>query len=138
MTSTDELNSVIEFAEKAERYDLFDIIRACQKIRKLGEGSYSKMILTGKLDFWDYGVGFLNFEIRHYYHTTEKQHYSRIWFATIDDGDMGAWVPFSSKEEVIVFNDKFAEQYLKDLSIFPTLEELNKQLRPFGIYITRE
>jgi hypothetical protein len=133
-----DLNSVIEFAEKAENYDIFNIIKACRKLRKLGEGKYSKMILTGELEFSDYGAGFINFEIYHCYQALNKQHYSRIWFGTIDDGDMGAWVPFSSKEEVIAFNDRFVEEYLKDLSIFPTLEELNKQLRPFGIYISRE
>ena len=133
-----QLNSVIEFLKTSEDYEIFSIIEECKKLRNLGKGKYSKMVLTGKLEFCDYGVGFINFEIFHCYQAMQKQHYSRIWFATIDDGDMGGWVPFSSKEEVIAFNDNFAENYLKNLNIFPTLEELNKELLPFGIYITAE
>jgi len=132
------LDSVLQFAETSENYDTFNIIRACAKMRKCGEGSYSKMVLTGDLEFPDYGVGFINFEIYHCYQAFEKQHYSRIWFATTDDGDMGAWVPLPTKEDVIKFNDNFAEQYLKGLNIFPTLEKLNKELLAFGIYITNE
>ena len=132
------LQSVIEFSETSEDYDTFNIIRACKKMRKLKEGSYSKMVLTGELDFWDYGVGFINFEIHPSYQAMEKQYYSRIWFRTIDDGDMGAWVPLSTKEEVVEFNDNFAENFLKNLNVFPTLEKLNDELRSFGIYITEE
>lgn len=132
------LDSVIEFSENTERYDTFSIIEACKKMRKLSEATYSKMVLTGDLEFHDYGIGFINFEIRPTYQDLEKQWYSRIWFATIDNGDMGAWIPLPTKEDVIKFNDEFAENYLQNLEVFPKLDELNKELIPFGIYICRE
>ncbi len=133
-----DLNTVIEFAETSERYDTFKILEACTKIRKEGPGKYSKMVRTGELDFHDYGVGFINFEIFPCFQAQENQYYSRIWFATIDDGDMGAWVPFPSLVEAIQFNDLFADVILKNLSVFPTLEGFNKKLWPFGISISRE
>jgi hypothetical protein len=96
------------------------------------------MVLTGELDFCDYGAGFINFEVFHCYQALENAHYSRIWFRTEDDGDMGAWIPQASKEETIEFNDKFAEGFLKKLEVFPSLEALNKLLLPWGIYVIQE
>lgn len=131
-----------EYIETANTYQLYELLEHIRKIRKNknpGEGyGYSKMVLTGDLDFHDYGKGFLDFRIRHVFQAQSSKHFIRIFIATIDDGDMGAWKEVESKEEAIKFIDNFAETFLQHLEVFPTLLELNLQLCNDGIWIDYE
>lgn len=117
------------------RYELFDQIQELCSLKQTGEHQYNKMVFTGKLNFYDYGTGMLDVCI--YYLFQENQHIVRIWFGTIDDGDTGSWTICNTKEEALVKLEQVKE-WLKDITTFPTLEKINKQLLPIGIYICYE
>lgn len=135
--------AALEFARTASRYELFNLIEAACSMRKVTDEAclkYSKMVRTGNLGFHDYGAGFINFEISHVQRNTSTGvlHFARIWFATVDDGDMGAWVEFPTDNEAKAFIEKFANDYLAHLNEFPTLEELNQQLCKYGVWVDHE
>lgn len=132
------------------RYALFEILKNATELKKVtdtpGELAYHKMIQTGKLAFGDYGTGFLNFELStwpcarvpHAPEGCENMWFVRLWIATVDDGDMGAWTKPMSEVKARDLVERVAQDVMQDLVSFPTLEELNEQLRPFGLYVSNE
>jgi len=141
MTTPGNIEDLCKEVETQTSYDLYKILESFRKIRKIGvedgcKYGYSKMVLTGKLDHCDYGAGFINFKI--YYCRQPDGHFARIWMETTDDGDMGAWVEFDTEEEAIKMIDTFAENFLQNLEVFPTLEDLNKEVCSYGIWISVE
>lgn len=133
-----------------DRYALFDIIKKATELKKVtdtrSELAYHKMVQTGKLEFGDYGVGFLNFELSTWPcarvpyapEGCENLWYVRLWIATVDDGDMGAWTKPMSEAKARDLVERVAHDVMKELISFPTLDELNEQLRPFGLYVSHE
>lgn len=129
-----------QIPEPTALYDYFDCARDLMRLRSYknrnGYLEYLKLIQTGKLDFFDYGVGFFTLSIRHYIDV--DKHFVRIAIITIDDGDMGAWSKELSEEKAEQLARRIAEYIFENMVAFPTLEELNTQLRPYGMYITHE
>lgn len=72
------------------RYELFDKIKLLCNVVKNSENNYSKMVFSGDLAIthYDYGRGL--YDVNIFYIESDKKHYCRIWFGTIDDG--GLWV----------------------------------------------
>lgn len=99
---------------------------------------YEKFVQTGDLEFWDYGRGFLCIKIY-----TAKAYKVDGWcvrmpFCTVDDGDMGAWsqpMPEAKAREIV---ERVAQEWLKPLHKLPRLEQLNIDLRPYGLYACYE
>lgn len=117
------------------RYELFRELREMCSMKQTGEYMYNKMIQTGQLEHYDYGTGFL--DVCLYYMHMQDKHICRIWFGTIDDGDMGSWINFDNKEEAIKKLEEAIELF-KTIDVFPTLKELNVECNKIGIHIIHE
>ena len=117
------------------RYDIFEKLIDLTKMVKTKTG-YNKMIQTGDIGHHDYGAGFLDLSI--FYIFQEDTHLMRMWFGTIDDGDMGSWKEFDSKEEAEALIEKVANGVFADMVTFPSLKDLNDELREYGVYVCRE
>ena len=122
------------------RYNNFDILKDVTDLKLIYNGDpiveYHKMVQTGDLDFYDYGIGFLNFEIRSF--RIGDHWVVRIWIASIDDGDLGAWSAPMSEAEAEKLVRRVATEYLVNLKVFPTLDKLNEDLKPYGLNIVFE
>lgn len=95
---------------------------------------FHKMIRTGNLyHVYDYGRGFINFAI--FLTKVDDKYMIRIWLASVDYGEIGAWKECENREEGELLIRKFVDEYLKDLQEFPHLEELNHEIRNYGFYI---
>lgn len=121
-------------------YEKFAAIREITKLEqepnRHGSISYRKMIQTGALDFFDYLTGFLEVNVYPYY--DGEKWYVRMWFATVDDGDFGGWstdMPFEKAQKTAA---DIAKNVLEDMITLPTKDELNKLLRPYGMYVDYE
>jgi hypothetical protein len=128
---------------KEDRYKSFDAIAELTKLKCVYDDNqrleYNKMVQTGDLDFCDYGAGFLNLEVFITNSQEERSKWEvRIWVATIDDGDLGGWSLPMSIEEARKLVHKIANEVMKTLVKFPTLDEFNKQLMPYGMMIGYE
>jgi len=112
-------------------------MRAKQKIVQTGEYKWNKLIQSGDLakEHHDYGVGFYDLSIYHFYF--DKQHFCRVWFGTIDDGDFGSWNDFETKEEALILLEKIVKKF-DQIDRLPSSEELNKEFRDIGVYFTHE
>lgn len=129
------------------RYAVFDILQEATALKKVmdtpDELAYHKMVQTGQLEFHDYGTGFLNFELStrpcarapHAPEGGENLWFVRLRIATVDDGDMGAWTKPMIEAKARDLVERVAHDVMEDLISFPTLDELNAQLRPFGLYV---
>jgi hypothetical protein len=125
--------NALNFAKTASSYDLFDLIEAACSMRFVQDEAgytYSKMVRTGKIDFFDYNTGFIDFRVG--YVPQGNLHFAHLYLKTIDDGDLDSWREFPSKEEAILFVDNFAEEFLTNINEFPDLNELNSELYKYG------
>ena len=132
------------------RYSKFDGIETLTKLflidRPDGTTRYEKMCQTGDLDFYDYDRGFLNVEIYPCADICGEKdengkflnYFCRMWFATIDDGDFGGWSKPMSKEKAEEMCKRIAYEVFEDMVALPTGEELNKILRPYGMFVGYE
>jgi len=127
-------------------YEKFDALKALMEIVESPKSDgveFNKMIQTGDLGFNDYGVGFLNFHIYsgkfgNIDKNSTDTHQVRMSINTIDDGDMGGWSKFMTKEKADALVRKVVEEVVSTLLKFPTLEKLNEQLVPHGLYMMYE
>ena len=94
------------------------------------------MIQTGDLEFHDYGAGFIDIEI--YLLDGHDGIFVRLWFATIDDGDLGSWTKMKSKKKAKELIDKVANEVFKDMIQFPTMKVLNEKLQKYKIKVEYE
>ena len=117
-------------------YDLFDKLKQHTSIKSEGEAQYLKMVQKGELDLGDYGHGFLCLRLYAYTDAKDK-HYVRIYISNVDDGGYGAWSERETLEECVAVVEK-AVTVFKDMTAFPSLDELNVLLRPFGVYVVNE
>ncbi len=132
------------------RYSKFKGLKELTKLFTIdvGDGTvrYEKMCQRGDLEFFDYGRGFLNVEI---YPSLDiygekdangkfVNYFCRMWFATIDDGDFGGWAGPMSKEKAQDLCKRIAHEVFEDMVGLPNTEELNKTLRPYGMYVNYE
>jgi hypothetical protein len=128
--------------------NMYSIFKAFRKLTKMrvedpdrgGFRNYRKMVQTGECDgdFFDYGVGFLDFHVRVIYDGQSKVHRVRISLQTIDDGDYGGWSNGMAPEKAQEIVDRIATEFLEDLDKLPSKDELNENLRPYGMYIDHE
>ena len=122
------------------RYSVFDQLAELTKLTKNDRG-WAKFVQRGEIEFWDYGRGFFDVDIYAFQTRTREGNGSwhvRIWLGTIDDGDYGGWVEVSSKEEAYALADQIALNVFANMVSFPTLDELNKMLQPYGIAVGYE
>jgi len=123
------------------RYEIFnkldEFISTYCKMEKTGECQYNKMIQSGKLvdTLYDYGKGY--YDVCIYYRFDGSEHYCRIWFGTIDDGDFGSWTICKSKEEAIDLVEK-AKDIFSEMNICPNEEDLNHKFKNLGIHFCNE
>lgn len=120
-----------------DRYKIFDQLTELTKLTKTKEG-YSKFIQRGNIEFYDYNHGYLDVDVYAYQNHKDKKWFVRIWFATIDDGDYGGWREVATKLEANEVVEKIATNVFKDMVSLPTIEELNKLLRKYGIAVGYE
>lgn len=118
------------------RYKVFEQLKELTKLTKIHNG-YAKMIQTGDLQICDYGIGFIDVSI-YYIKNQDNEHYIRLWFGTIDDGDFGAWKLITTKEKAQELIEKIANEVFKDMVKLPTQESLNTSLRKYGMYVCNE
>lgn len=126
--------NALNFAKTASCYDLFDLIASACIMRFVQDEAgytYSKMVRTGKIDFFDYNRGFIDFRVG--YVPRGAQHFAHLYLKTIDDGDLDSWREFPTKEESILFVDNFAEEFLTNIDEFPDLKDLNSKLYKYGV-----
>jgi len=96
--------------------------------------SYQKMIQTGEIGVGDYGVGFLNLAIFPIF--WNKSGWAvRIGIWTIDDGGAGGYSQPMEKQNSIDLCKKVADEVFRYMDMFPTMDELNEELRPYGIFV---
>ncbi len=118
------------------RYEILKAMRIFTKMSSDGTG-FQKLIQTGQLGLWDYDTGFIDLLI--YPYTNHKnEHYLRISFSTIDDGNFGVFKKVNSWEDARVLASIVANEVFKDMTAFPTKEELNKQLEKYSIAVDYE
>jgi hypothetical protein len=118
------------------RYAGFEALKQLTKLTKTEHG-YAKFIQTGDLSLCDYGRGFIDLEIYTYLDHAGSPSV-RLWFGTIDDGDFGAWLRCNTKEEADNLVEQIALSVFEGMVKFPSDEELNTLLRPYGVYATYE
>lgn len=118
------------------RYSVFDQLEELTKLTKNDRG-YAKFIQRGEIEFYDYNRGFFDVDIYAMCDSQKKWH-ARIWLGTIDDGDYGGWVEVSTKEEAYALVDQIAHNVFANMVAFPTTDELNKMLEPYGIAVGYE
>jgi len=120
------------------RYVIFEQLQEIMKLTKTERG-YSKFIQTGKLELGDYDRGFIDLDIYSLpNYKNEKEYYVRIWFGTVDDGDLGGWLLMPSKTLADQLVEKIANEVFKDMISFPTIKELNNILKKYNISIKHE
>jgi hypothetical protein len=119
------------------RYSVFDQLAELTQLTKNDRG-YAKFVQTGNIEFHDYGRGFFDVDVYSFMQPLSKQWTVRIWLGTIDDGDYGGWQDAPSKEVAENLVDQIAHNVFADMVAFPTLDELNKMLRPYGIAVGYE
>jgi len=124
------------------RYGRFNTIREATQLAMVHDEpdqiEFHKMVQTGKLTHFDYGVGFLNFETMASFQAQAKTWHIRIWMANIDDGDFGGWSAPMTKDKVWSGVRKIAYNIMMNMVVFPTEVELNKLLLPYGVQVDRE
>ena len=117
------------------------------KITHIEEGNmhkYQKMVQTGDFELCDYGRGFLSVEIivtPHYVNGEvgfDDDYQVRLYFSNIDDGDAGAWSKPMPFEKAKALAKKVANKIFKDMNVLPSMVELNKLVKKYGLYITFE
>jgi len=127
---------------KTQMYDTFDKIRELTKLVKTRDDEhkldYLKMVQTGSLSLPDYGVGFLCFHTFTSFQVETNMWNARILIATIDDGDYGGWSKPLSQKAAMLLVHKIATDIMRDMTVFPTDEELNTLLRPYGVFVGPE
>jgi hypothetical protein len=119
------------------RYADFDKLRELTKLTKTGDG-YSKFIQTGQLSLGDYGVGFIDLEMSVYQSRPDSNYKVLLWFGTIDDGDFAGRRECSSEQEARDLVDRIAHEVFEGMVAFPNDDELNEELRTYGIYVCHE
>lgn len=124
-------------------YDLFRTLECAMEMHEISrygeQNAFGKIVQSGSLyQHGDYGFGFLYFTIRPFQHNKDSEWSIRVFIGTIDDGGWGCWVDVGSYEKTIERIQKFANEFLKDLVVLPSLEELNKDLQIYGFYIEDE
>lgn len=127
----------------ASRYAAFRSLAGATELKLIYDDAhgvcYHKIAQTGNLEFYDYGTGYLNFEIAtHQDHKNAGKYVIRTWIATIDDGDMGGWSSALEPHNARRIVHELAQGWLKPLVTFPALAKMNAELRGFGLYIARE
>jgi hypothetical protein len=131
-------------------YEKFEKLRDLTRLELIEDSNtrveYHKMIQTGNLEFHDYGTGFLNFEVYTcpvkynplaYPSAPDNYWFIRIWIANIDDGDLGAWSKPIEMDKAIS-NVRQISNYIQYMTSFPSLDELNINLRKFGLTVCHE
>lgn len=118
------------------RYDGFRTLKILTELTKTEKG-YSKFIQRGNLSLYDYNRGFIDLSV-HAYLNQLKEPFVRIWFGTVDDGDYGGWLACATLEQAQELVERIANEVFKDMISFPTDEELNRMLRPYGIWVGYE
>ena len=122
--------------DSTDRYAKFDALKQLTELMPVGKYEYHKMVQTGALGLGDYGRGFLNFEV--YITKSNDLWCVRVCIVSCDDGSVGGWtkpMPMAKAEELI---ESIASGIMKDLVVFPTLDELNNAMRRFGLYLNYE
>ncbi len=106
-------------------------------MEKIDDYNYSKFIKSHELAYehCDYGVGYYDVHIS--YKLNNKQHYCRVFFDTIDDGDFGSWTFCESKEEALILLDKIVAKF-NNIDKCPCISELNSLFKDIGVYFERE
>lgn len=139
---------------KIDEYQLFEQVEQLMKMveqprpvrcPKTGQEcqstQYLKLVQTSGLAevHHDYGRGFLVVLI-----STTRSHEqvgalcTWLWFATLDDGDYGAWgKPFKDLDKALEHTRQVAEVF-RDMVTLPDEQQLNELLRPLGMWAGRE
>jgi hypothetical protein len=119
------------------RYAHFEILKKLtEMVPNEKRTGYSKFIQTGNIEFGDYGRGFFDVDIYALYQPLSQRWAVIIWLGTIDDGDYGALLENLDEETARNLVERVANEVFKDMVAFPTQDELNKILRPYGLYVT--
>lgn len=141
-----------------DQYDLFrqaeDLMRMQEervKVRADTEGleggkylmapMYQKLVQTGGLAdvHHDYGRGFLVVQVRTLSQARmEGRFCTRLWFATIDDGDYGAWGREIPDFYQALENARQVADIFRPMVSLPDPDCLNEMLRPYGLWVGRE
>lgn len=118
------------------RYADFEKLAEITKMVKTARG-YAKFVQTGSLSINDYGRGFVDLDIYSFV-DYKKVPQVRLWFGTIDDEDFGGWLACESKEQADELVERIANEIFRDMVAFPTIEELNEDLKIYGIKVGYE
>lgn len=122
------------------RYSKFEAVRKATELITISDDQnsceYHKLVQTGELELYDYGVGFLNFET--YAIKVQDSWQVRICIASIDDGDFGGWSKPLEKSKALKLVKSIAENVMKDMVVFPSKDKLNAVLREYGLFVDYE
>jgi hypothetical protein len=119
------------------RYELFRTLDSLLEIVQINEHTFNKFVISGDLakDFYDYDQGF--YDISMFYFYTNDKHWCRVWVGTFDDGDLGSWNEFETKEKAIGLLHKVVEK-IRPIRVCPSYEKFNEYLRDIGVYLVYE
>lgn len=131
---------MIDFTNEYDLFRLLEEAMQMHQISRYGENvAFGKMVQSGSLyQRGDYGRGFLHFRIYPFQENKDSDYSIRVFIGTVDDGGWGCFIHVGSYVKTIERIRKFANEYLKDLVVLPTLEQLNKDLIVYGFYIEDE
>lgn len=100
---------------------------------------YGKLVFKGQLEFYDYRLGafFLKAYVLKGAQNHDSNHCVRLWVQSADDGELGGWGPWETKDEATKRLEKI-QPFLEELTSFPTIEEFNEEIRESGLFICFE
>jgi hypothetical protein len=119
-----------------DRYEKLEELLVLHRTTRATLPAFFKMCFTGQCPLFDYGRGFLG--VFGYVTPQENEYVVRLWFQTVDDGDYGGWSKSMSFEKAQDTLWKIADEVFTDMQALPNTEDLNKKLRPYGLYVDFE
>ena len=115
------------------RYDIFKQLQELMSIIKTEKG-FSKMVQTPpEYQYADYGVGFLELTLTKYKRDVGWEILFRL--ETIDDGGYVGRKMVSDEDKADKIMCAILENIIRDMVMLPPMEELNKILIHYGIYV---
>lgn len=123
-------------------YAVLSDIRELFQPKRLSVGyGWGRISAKGEMEVHDYDAGVLYVRVsvvRHFFNQKENmpdEWYVSFHISCLDDGEWAAWSPpTTDKESVQQMVDKIGEEVLPLLTTLPNSEDLNKLLRPYGLY----
>ena len=121
----------------SDAYKILDRIADSMKLREIHEFNHTMVLVSGKTDIFCYNRGVLYFESKISKNPKIDEYQIFITIHSIDDSGASFYGQFSYKDKAEDVYKRKLLPVLKSLDenrICPTVDELNEEFKPIGIY----